>query len=69
MNYYIKRLFEDFESQICNCGKLGKKRDAEIIAQLIFTKYGGEDMTDVLTEVLKILNNKNHFLPKKISII
>lgn len=68
MKKNIENLFEEYSLQINNCGEGGKKHDAKIISELIFAKYGGEDMTDVLIEALRFIHGRNHFLPKTISI-
>lgn len=68
MREYVKELFEEYLLKIHHCGEQDKINDAKIISELIFIKYGGEDMIDVLTEVLKMIHKKNHFISKTISI-
>lgn len=65
---YIKELFEEYLLKIHCCGEENKINDAKIISELIILKYGGTDMTDVLTEVLKLIHERNHYLAETITI-
>lgn len=62
-NIYYKYLLNIF-----NLSEESIKIDGKILSEFIFLKYGGENMADVLSEILKELHKKNHFLPTNISI-
>lgn len=65
---YLQRLFEKYKIQLHNYSNEAQNDDATFIAELIFSKYGGEDMIRILIQVFKLIHKRNRFLDRIISI-
>lgn len=65
---YLEKLFDKYKLQLHNYSNESKNDDAKFIAEIIFAKYGGEDMIEILIQVFKLIHKRNHFLTKNITI-
>lgn len=61
-------IYYNFLSNIYNMSEEGIEIDGKILSEFIFLKYGGEDMTDVVKQILQNICKRNSFLPHSISL-
>lgn len=61
-------IYYKFLSNIYNMCEEGIEIDGKILSEFIFLKYGGEDMTDVVKQILQNVCKRNQSLPRSISL-
>lgn len=61
-------IYYKFLSNIYNMSEEGIEIDGKILSEFIFLKYGGEDMTDIVKQILQNVCKQNSSLPRSISL-